>query len=167
MEYDVMKKFQKLFDEASKNGKIGELVIQKTANAGESYLTKKNENSWLKHQGDNHYGMYSLTDGNVKYGIQLTDWRGGNNFYVMVFDYAGKSDASLEINVMDKNLLVWKYIPRKQDKKNDLRKAIFSKYYPDCSVVFEVPNNIDELKIFCEKIMEVAAIKKKAASLMD
>ena len=41
-----MKKFQKLFDEASKKGKLGELVIQKTAYSGECYLTKKNENSW-------------------------------------------------------------------------------------------------------------------------
>ena len=167
MEYDVMKKFQKLFDEASKKGKLGEFVIQKTANAGECYLTKKNENSWLKHKGDNHYGMYSLTDGNVKYGIQLTDWRGRNNFYVMVFDYSGKADASLEINKMQNGILIWKYTPTKRDGQNDRRIAIFKKYYSDCIVDFEIPNNIEELKIFCEKIMDAAAIKKKAAALIE
>lgn len=121
----------------------------------------------MKHKGDDHYGMYSLTDGTVKYGIQLTDWRGRNNYYVMVFDYAGKADASLEINKMQKGVLVWKYTPTKRDGQNNRRSAIFEKYYPDCIIDFEVPNNIEELKIFCEKIMEAATIKKKAAALIE
>lgn len=167
MEYDVMMKFQKLFDEAAVNGKIGNLIIQKTANAGETYVSKKNENSWLKYKKDEHYGMYSLTDGKVKYGIQLTDWRWGNNFYVMVFDYAEKATASLEINKMKKGVLEWRYKAYKQDGQNDRRKAIFSKYYPDCVVEFAVPNNIEELQKFCEMIFDVVEIKKRASLLME
>ena len=167
MKYDTMKQFQSLFDEAAENGNLGKYKVIKSADAGEDYLPAKGENSWVGLQRDYHYGIYNFYNDDVDYSIQLTDWRYQDDYYVMIFDNALQSTASVELKNEKGNILVWRYKPCKQDGRNTERKRIFVTEFADCVIDFVIPKSLDELEEFCEKLIQVAEIRKQADYLGD
>lgn len=162
MKYDTMKHFQVLFDKAVEKGSLGKYKVIKNAEAGEVYWPAKGENSWVGLQKDYHHGIYNFYNDEVDYSIQLTDWRYQDDYYVMVFDNSLQSTASVELKNEKGNVLVWRYKPCKQDGRNQERKKLFMSEFADCVVDFDIPKTVDELEIFCKKLIQVAEIRKKA-----
>lgn len=167
MKYDTMKQFQVLFDKAVEKVNLGKYRVIKSADSGEDYLPAKGENSWIGLQRDYHHGIYNFYNDEVDYSIQLTDWRYQDEYYVMVFDNYLKSTASVELKNEKGNMLVWRYQPCKRDGRNQERKKIFMTKFSDCVIDFYIPKTVDDLEDFCEKLIQVAEIRKKADYLGD
>lgn len=167
MRYEFMRKLEMLLNELVIAGVDNDFYVNKCADAGEYYYPKRNENNWLGNKRNDHYGIYRIYNENFDYGIQFTDWRGQDDFYIIVFDNSQKNTASLEIKDLKGFKLIWRYKPCKRDGLNKIRKEIFAKNYPDCVVDFDFPNGIDEVIRLCKEIIEVAEARKKADMLEE
>ena len=167
MRYETMKRLERLLNKVVEQECFCDLRIIKCADAGEDYYPTRNENNWVGCKCDNHYGIYRLYNKEVDYSVQLTDWRGQNDYYIMVFDNFQKNNASLEIKNVNGRQFVWRYKPCKRDGKNASRKYIFAKKYPDGIVDFSIPEDLDGTIKLCNLLIEVAELRKRADELKE
>lgn len=165
MQYDLVRKIKDLMDELVENYDNKNLVIEKFFDEGETVYTDGGLNSWLGERDRFHLGLYRIKNDIVDYGVLLTNWRGEEEYYIILCDNREKSSASLEIQKVKDNALCWKYIPRKRDGQNDLRKKLFSEAEGSCEVYFDIPDNAQEMENLLNNMIKVAELRKSVHTL--
>lgn len=90
-----------------------------------------------------------------KFWLLLIEWNKPNGYYVVLYP-ENKSGPKLEIHQeissAEGQSLVWLYRPVKHDGKNDIRKRVFEKNYPNCEAVISLPTTKDEVTDFLIEI---------------
>lgn len=156
MQYDTIRTIKHLMDVFSSNNDLNFSEIYTDKN----FFTDRTLNNWLYYYND-LLGVYRLKNEDVDYGFLLTNWRGDDVYYIIVCDNKQNGNATLEIRTEEKGYLLWKYSPRLRDKKNVLRKQLFKEEYGDCTVIFDIPKTVDDIKAFLLKIIHIAELKTK------
>lgn len=112
-----------------------------------------------------------------KYNIELIRWRDGVGYYVVIWDEPARTQPRIEIRSYrntsrDQSLqFVWKYVPKKQDNRNDERKQLFtslaSNYLIDeCTVGISLPKNLIEAQTFLNQLTDVLECRLRCDGLI-
>ena len=101
--------------------------------------------------------------------IVLIDWRGQNNFYVVLFPES-KSGPVAEIHKIinersTEAVLSWRYSPSKRDGRNEERKEYFRENFLSDEVQISVPRRVDDVDGFIEELFSLAGSRLKADEL--
>lgn len=127
----------------------------------ETVYTGGGLNSWLGLRGRFHLGLYRIKNNDVDYGVLLTNWRGEDEYYIILCDNNEQSSASLEIQKVKDNAFYWRYKPCKRDGQNELRKKLFSEVTGSCEVYFDIPDNVQEMEKLLLDMIKIAELRKR------
>ncbi len=165
MQYDLVRKIKDLMDELVENANNKNFCIEKLFDEKETVYTGNGINSWLGLRGRFHLGLYRIKNDIIDYGVLLTNWRGEEEYYIILCDNTEQSSASLEIRKVIDNSFYWQYKPSKRDGKNALRKKLFSEVEGSCEVYFDIPDNAQEMEKLLYGMIKVAELRKHVHNL--
>ena len=121
--------------------------------------------------GKDILGIVNISNNDTVYYFTFIEWssRNDGNYYIVIFS-KNKSDTLAELHEVkeeyNSNNIEWKYIPRKQDGKNQERKECFKKYYGDVVKRIEVPRNLYEIEEFLNHMFDLVDKRKKSDDMI-
>ena len=99
----------------------------------------------------------------------MIEWK-PQTFYLVLYpeNRSGPIVEAKDFRIVDgSEKLLWDYIPRKQDGKNDKRLANFIKFYNSRTAEITIPNNDREISDFFDEVFWLLEIKAKSETLVD
>lgn len=108
------------------------------------------------------------TTTNTSLWILIIAWTGDDNHHIILFPES-RSGPIAEMhkteNTNNEITLHWKYVPKKQDGRNGMRRDYFSRAFQSLDVVISVPNRNEEVEEFFDELFWLATCRLKADEL--
>ncbi len=113
------------------------------------------------------FGSYLVQNGqNQKLWILIIDWKNDGNYYVSVYPEKSQigvlADLHKKVENGQQSELQWTYTPRKQDKKNDLRKEAFQRLVGQQSLTVSLPGADVTVDEFLNDIFALVEVRLSA-----
>jgi len=119
--------------------------------------------------GRNSLGAFLLKRAEQVFWILVIDWKGNNNFYLVIYPEEKNSAPIAELHREKSNSegadLVWQYTPRKKDGKNEERKLKFTTMYSTTEAIISLPSNYVTLDDTLNDLFHLARCRIKSDNL--
>ena len=163
MNPDVAKKLSLILEKTTKESNDFHLVNSIEQGVIEGFHTFSN--------GMNSFGGFLISNGSETLWVLIIDWKGDNNYYLVLYPENNNlpplAELHKETTSQDGTDLTWSYIPRKKDKKNEIRKELFQNVFGALKAVVSLPNDDVTLDDTLNDLFHIAACRVLADNLEE
>ena len=114
------------------------------------------------------FGAFRTTTPNGRsVWVEIRYWNKGDECYLCIFNNPLKKYGEIEAHKISENCLLWSYVPRKQDNRNEERKKIFEALNGTLDNSIPLPHDKETASRFLDSWLEIVDSRTAADELSE